>query len=130
MKLILNNPFTIEIPADGKEDEVLTGTIRDFTKQEKADFKKAFKKNADKSKNIQRKLKELKRLNEKIEKDTESLNSEDILENAAKERFEICVQSKDDTRLQELSDQVGYVALLEVMVKDVAEKKQNATPSS
>jgi len=143
MKLLLEQPFSIEIPTEGKEDEVITGTIREFTKAEKAKFKKSFKKNTDASKSIKRKLRDLKRLEAEKEKDTEkiyqledeiediteSINSEDIIENAAKERFSICVKSPDIKRLEELSESVGYTTLLEVIVKDLAEKKKSGTPT-
>ena len=147
MKLLLSQPFSIEIPTEGKKDEVITGTLRDFTKAEKAKFKKTFKKNTDKSKDIKRKLRELKRLEDEnkkgtlediekiyqledeIEKETELVNNQDIVEAAAKDRFNTCVESPKKDRLTELSDSVGYVALLEVMIKDIAEKKKKGTPA-
>jgi len=148
MKFELTQPFSLEIPQDGKEDEIIIGTLSQITKKQQKEFEKDFKKNKDGAIKLQLKTRQLKRLSEKLERgdstdheakytledeieaELEKLKILDTEETTSKKRFEISVTSESLERLKELAEIVGYSHLMSVIVKDVTEKQGNDTPAS
>ena len=147
MKLTLNQPFSIEIKTDGKEDEIIIGTLTPLTKKQQKEFEKDFKKNADLAKKLQKATRSLNRNIEKIEKNNssdyeakykledeiellmEQLSTLDTEETTAEKRFELSVESESKDRLIELSDIVGYRQIMTVISKDINEKQGNDIPA-
>ena len=144
MKLLLQQPFSIEIPQENNsEDEIITGTLSPLSKKEMAEFKKEFEKNQKLANDQRAKQRQLIRLTEsepdnlakkyKLEDEIEKLGKDlvalDTEETTAKSRFEKSVRSKNKSRLEDIADLLSYRELMDVIIKDVNEKKGNGTPA-
>jgi len=150
MKLIINQPFTIEI----QEEETIKGTLAPLTKKQKKEYEDIMQSDMDKSKILQKKAKELDRINDKIKiytdtsnkktlndlferkypledsikKLTEDLQKENTPEKAAKTRYEksiVCETPEMKTRLDELCEQMSYSFILNFIQEDIKEKRGN-----
>ena len=119
MKLLLQQPFSIEIPQENNsEDEIITGTLSPLSKKEMAEFKKEFEKNQKLANDQRAKQRQLIRLTEsepdnlakkyKLEDEIEKLGKDlvalDTEETTAKSRFEKSVRSKNKSRLEDIAD--------------------------
>ena len=151
MKLILTQPFTLEI---GDTEEVISGTLKPLSKQEQKDFEKTFNKHQKEAKILQKKSVQINRLTKSIEAlekkdidvedkreelykledelnaDGEKLMELDTNEVTAKKRIEMSVECDNMDRLIELCEIVGYRGILDTIVKDIEEKKGNVKPAS
>lgn len=152
MKLQLNQPFTLEITESGKDAEVIQGTLSDTTKKQNLEFitfLAPHKKISDKLQRLSNKLALIEDkistpkwyqlsfiyrilfyfLERKVIKMVTAINSMDIEEQAAKKRFDLCVDSDSIERITELCDLVGYAKVMKTILEDIEEKKGNATPA-
>jgi len=139
MKLLLKQPFSLEIPHENADDEIITGTLSPLSKKQLKDFKDAFKKDqalSDKVRKLQRKLLRLKSTDTKrydLEDEIRDLNVEllsmDTEESTSKLRFELSVISEQKERMIEISDLISYQEMLSAIVKDIEDKKGNVTPA-
>jgi len=150
MKLKIKQPFTIEIEGE----DTIKGTLAPFTKKQKKEYEDLMKSDIDKTKELQKKAKELDRVNDKINiyKDTpnkktlnelyerkypledsiklitEQLQEENTPEKAAKARYSKsieCVSPELKARLDELCEQMSYAYMLNFIQEDIIEKKGN-----
>ena len=139
MKLLLKQPFSLEIPRENEDDEIITGTLSPLSKKQLKDFKDAFKKDqalSDKVRKLQRKLLRLKSTDTKrydLEDEIRDLNVEllsmDTEESTSKLRFELSVISEQKERMIEISDLISYQEMLSAIVKDIEDKKGNVIPA-
>jgi len=139
MKLLLKQPFSLEIPHENEDDEIITGTLSPLSKKQLKDFKDAFKKDqalSDKVRKLQRKLLRLKSTDTKrydLEDEIRDLNVEllnmDTEESTSKLRFELSVISEQKERMIEISDLISYQEMLSAIVKDIEDKKGNVIPA-
>jgi hypothetical protein len=139
MKLLLKQPFSLEIPHENEDDEIITGTLSPLSKKQLKDFKDAFKKDqalSDKVRKLQRKLLRLKSTDTKrydLEDEIRDLNVEllsmDTEESTSKLRFELSVISEQKERMIEISDLISYQEMLSTIVKDIEDKKGNVIPA-
>ena len=139
MKLLLKQPFSLEIPHENEHDEIITGTLSPLSKKQLKDFKDAFKKDqalSDKVRKLQRKLLRLKSTDTKrydLEDEIRDLNVEllnmDTEESTSKLRFELSVISEQKERMIEISDLISYQEMLSAIVKDIEDKKGNVIPA-
>lgn len=148
MKLNLNEPFTLEIQ-NGDDEQVIKGYLKKVTKKQEAEIKAKFKKEyktieemGDLAKKAQReKLRadlggdetEAKKsgaeMLEKLYLLQDSIDENDFKEKIAKYRFDLSVESPQMIELIEIAENFGYEFLLEMINKDVAEKKGNDIPA-
>ena len=139
MKLLLKQPFSLEIPRENEDDEIITGTLSPLSKKQLKDFKDAFKEDqalSDKVRKLQRKLLRLKSTDTKrydLEDEIRDLNVEllnmDTEESTSKLRFELSVISEQKERMIEISDLISYQEMLSAIVKDIEDKKGNVIPA-
>jgi hypothetical protein len=139
MKLLLKQPFSLEIPRENEDDEIITGTLSPLSKKQLKDFKDAFKEDqalSDKVRKLQRKLLRLKSTDTKrydLEDEIRDLNVEllnmDTEESTSKLRFELSVISEQKERMIEISDLISYQEMLSTIVKDIEDKKGNVIPA-
>ena len=139
MKLLLKQPFSLEIPRENEDDEIITGTLSPLSKKQLKDFKDSFKKDqalSDKVRKLQRKLLRLKSTDTKrydLEDEIRDLNVEllnmDTEESTSKLRFELSVISEQKERMIEISDLISYQEMLSAIVKDIEDKKGNVIPA-
>jgi Skp family chaperone for outer membrane proteins len=151
MKLILTQPFTLEI---GDTEEVISGTLKPLTKKEQKEFEKTFDKHQKEAKALQRKSiqinrltksieslekkdidaeekrEELYRLEDELNKEGEKLMELDTNEVTAKKRIEMSIECDNFARLTELCEIVGYRVILDTIIEDIEEKKGNDKPAS
>lgn len=144
MKLLLQQPFSIEIPQENNsEDEIIIGTLAPLSKKEMTEFKKEFEKNQKLANDQRAKQRQLIRLTEsepddfakkyKLEDEIEKIGKDlvalDTEETTAKSRFEKSVRSDSKSRLEDIADLLSYRELMDAIIKDVNEKKGNVTPA-
>jgi len=146
MKLTFKETFKIEL----ENGTVIGGTFRDLTKKEKKEIELKFEKDQQLTNKLQKLAKKAKRLSielkyeddkskikelqkkifkiedetEAIQKELESLNTR---EEASKIRFNMCVESDKIDDLLEICEQYSYEIVMQTILKDIEEKKQNAT---
>lgn len=148
MKLQLNQPFTLEIQ-NGNNETVISGSLKKVTKKQEAEIKLKFKKEyktieemGELAKKAQReKLRadlggdetEAKRsgaeMLEKLYVLQDSIDENDFKEKIAKYRFDLSVESEQMVELIKIADDFGYEFVLEMINKDVEEKKGNGIPA-
>jgi len=148
MQLLLQNPFTLEIPNGTKKDEIIKGTLRSLTKKEQKEFEDIFKEDQNNAKSLQKKNKKMARLaksielgtstdydalyeiQDEIEVEVEALQDLDTQETTAKKRFEMCVKSPKIDKLTELCETYSYRLVIDTIAKDIEEKKNKGTQTS
>lgn len=144
MKLLLQQPFSIEIPQENNsEDEIIAGTLAPLSKKELAEFKKEFEQNQKLATEQRKKQRQLIRLTEsepenltkkyKLEDEIEKIGMDlvalDTEETTARSRFDKSVRSDNKSRLEDIADLLSYRELMAVIIKDVEAKKGNVTPA-
>jgi len=140
MKLLLKQPFTLEVPHEDGTEEVLTGTFSPLTKTQLKEFRKLFKPNQDASDLLRKTQKQLRRLKDKdltkkyeLEDEIEALIKKitnfDTDEETAKERIRLSVESDDMKRIDEIADLLGYNEVFAVILKDIEDKRGNDIPA-
>ena len=138
MKLLLKQKFSLEIPTDAGDDEIIEGTLAPLSKKQFKDFQLHFKKNKDLSDEL-KKLQKIYRRAEKdkarykIEDEIEELNNTlsnlDTEEQTSKYRFDLSVTSNKLDRLHEIASLIGFNSLLASIIKDIEEEKGNYIPA-
>lgn len=157
MKLLINEPFSLEIPlADGGED-IVTGTYKEFSPAIKKIIQDTFKEESDKAKAGAKKSKKFQKLYSRLERweaDTTKSNddidklqdevfeleeeinqlSEEINEAKTEEktyikRIELQFNQEIHEKIKNLCKHVGYVKLFDTVAEDINEKKGNAIKS-
>jgi predicted nuclease with TOPRIM domain len=155
MKLNLTQPFTLEIPHEEKETEIITGALSSITKEQKIKIRNEFENNKAKSIELQKKSIKLNRLAIKVQKaEKDNVNNiEDIYdkydklsdevfnlsskleemetqENVAQTRFNTLVKSNKLDRLKEIANIVGFTRLMKAIDDGVEEGKQKELENS
>jgi len=146
MKLTFKETFEIEL----ENGAVIGGTFRDLTKKERKEIEIKFEKDQQLANKLQKLSKKAKRLSielkyeddkskikeiqkkifkiedeaETLQKELESLNTR---EETSKIRFNMCVKSDKIGELLEICEQYSYEIVMQTILKDIEEKKQNAT---
>lgn len=149
MKLEFREKFSLEIPLKDGTEEVITGTIREFTKAEKRELETFEKDIKAKTKTLRKKANKLDRLNESLERQKTTLSEEEIenkyneidalddevsaltdeikpdniLLEAFRKRFELTIDSDKKDRLKQICEDFGYEKVFKVIYKDIEEKK-------
>jgi phenylalanyl-tRNA synthetase alpha subunit len=147
MKLLLKQPFSLEIPHENGEDEILTGTLAPLNKKQLKEFKTHFKKDQDLSNKLSDLSRELSRLEDKarhdgkvdldkkykledkirvLSKELKDLNTE---ETTAKKRFDLSVESEYLDRIKEIAEFLSYREVLDVIINDIEDRKGNDIPA-
>jgi len=150
MKLLIQQKFSLEIPHENKDDEIIIGLLTPISKKQKRENKQAFKEDETKAKKLQKDSLKLNRLaikvdkasksdmseaeleklynevdelSERVETKNEELQNEDIYEKVAKKQFNQSVKSEQLDRLIEICELMGYRQVLDVIHRDIQEGK-------
>ena len=146
MKLQFNDKFTLEITT-GESETIITGFLKRLTKKQEQDIKTKFKKEYATIEKIGELAKKAQReklrseLNNTSDVEDVKKQSSDLLdklyelqdgideskfkEDIAKFRFDLSVESTQMEELLSLTNDYGYSFVLEMISKDIAEKKGN-----
>ena len=146
MKLQFNDKFTLEITT-GESETIITGFLKRLTKKQEQDIKTKFKKEfatiekiGELAKKAQREklrselnntsdLEDVKKqssdLLDKLYELQDGIDESKFKEDIAKFRFELSVESTQMEELLSLANDYGYSFVLEMINKDITEKKGN-----
>lgn len=146
MKLQFNDKFTLEITT-GESENTIVGFLKRLTKKQEQDIKTKFKKEYATIEKIGELAKKAQReklrseLNNTSDVEDVKKQSSDLLdklyelqdgideskfkEDIAKFRFDLSVESTQMEELLSLTNDYGYSFVLEMISKDIAEKKGN-----
>ena len=146
MKLQFNDKFTLEITT-GESETIITGFLKRLTKKQEQDIKTKFKKEYATIEKIGELAKKAQReklrseLNNTADVEDVKKKSSELLdklyelqvgideskfkEDIAKFRFELSVESTQMEELLSLTNDYGYSFVLEMISKDITEKKGN-----
>ena len=148
MKLLLNQKFTLEIPRDNEEVEIITGTLLPLSKEQKREIKeivsaenkkandlnkssvalnryiiKVQKAEKEESDTLDKMYETLDKMTSDIDTQRDNLSDIEIGEVTAKKRFYFSVKSDKHERLVEICELVGYLKVMETIFKDIEEGK-------
>lgn len=147
MKLQIRQDFTIE-----HSDAVYVGSVRELTKKEQKQFKEEFKEQEQQEKQLNKLKRKKARVNADIEINKElnkyeelpalldklealeleieakenELDTEELLQNMLRKRFEATVKFDNPEHLEavrQLAEDFGYALILETIAKDAEKKK-------
>jgi len=147
--LDLSNAFTFTTKDQLGSEKQLSGTFRDFTKQEQNSFKNkneaveatikkaqkiidSIKRNArfidikEKTEDwagIEKLTVENYKLEDELVKITDKFNADDERRNILKDRFTLCLGGEHKDEIMELADTYGYEELMKVIGEAIAEGK-------
>ncbi len=150
MKLVFTDKFSLEIPLENGQEEIITGTVRELKKSEQKEIKAIYKEDKQKEKKLNKLIKEASRFAEKFERDkpklneaeikggfdrvdkyeedieeqTEALNSDETILKGLRLRFDKTIESEQKDRLREICEEFGYPKVYEAINRDLEEKKQ------
>ncbi len=146
MKLQFNDKFTLEITS-GESEQTITGFLKRLTKKQEQDIKAKFKKEyatiekiGELAKKAQREKlrselnntsdvedvkKQSSELLDKLYELQDGIDEAKFREDIAKFRFDLSVESAQMEELLSLANDYGYSFLLEMINKDVTERKGN-----
>lgn len=149
MKISFNDKFKLEI-TNGDEETVINGTLQRLTKKQEQEIKNKFKKEystlekmGDLAKKAQReklraelsdnqeeaKAKGAEML-DKLYDLQDGIDEDKFKEDIAKFRFDLSVKSDDMAELINIAESFGYAFVIEMINKDVEERKNADTPTS
>ncbi len=149
MKLVFTDKFSLEIPLENGQEEVIKGTVRELKKSEQKEIKAIYKEDKLKEKTLNKLIKEASRFEEKFERDkpnltedqiksgferldkyeqdieeqTENLNSDEMIFKGLRIRFDKTIVSDKKDRLREICEEFGYPKVYEAINRDIEEKK-------
>lgn len=149
MKLDFREKFTLEIPLQDGTEEVIKGTIREFTKTEQKEIEASLQGEKDSLKKLNKLIRKGTRLEEKINRRKETLEDEaldalydeldiitdeiETLSESVKEedialkgfriRFDKTINSDKKDKLKNICEEHGYQIVFKTIAKDVEEKK-------
>lgn len=135
MKLVINKPFTLELPREGQEDLIIKGTIRDLKKSETKEVEAQYK-------TLQSDLAKGKDLEERYENAEgeekvslqaqykaleEKIKNEDIINSLTKKKFDLTVKipvAEHMETLRSIAEDYDYELILSTIKEDLEEKKR------
>lgn len=144
----LNNNFTFNL-VDGTNEKKLSGTFRELTKREQLDFKRKneaiettikqgialaekikrnnrmidIKEKTEDWKAIEKLITETNKLEDEIQKLSESFSPDEERNNILKERFELCLGGADKDEIMHLAETHGYETVFGVIGDAIREGK-------
>lgn len=155
MKLLINEPFSLEVTMQDGSEKVITGTYKEYTPALRKIIQNEFKEETDKAKlgmkkssKLQRLVRRLERWEEsetKTDEEIEKLEDEiysmqdeiqdlqDEIENMNTEersfirRIELQFNTEVQQEIKELCKVAGYHKVFDTVAEDINEKKGNAT---
>jgi len=134
MKLVINKPFTLELPREGQEDLIINGTIRDLKKSEAKEVEAQYKTlqaDLSKGKDLEERYEvaegeEKVSLEAQIKALEEKIKNEDIINALTKKKFDLTVKipvAEHMETLRNIADDFGYQLILDTIKEDLEEKK-------